>query len=300
MRLDQLSLALEKLQAQLAESQRLLYEVTGWSDLMRGQAMDGGETATAAAGKMKYASVRIQFQQSEFARFASELQELRAEAIVNLYDPDTIKRRSNVEQTPDRDVADQAIALLKAEFPSYRIQVRSEALAQQDFATLTAERTQFITSVGALIQGLGPSLQTMGPDGQLLLLEIVKWTAAGFRGGQSIEGVLDKFITKASKAVTAQAAAGPRQQPPDPKLAVNAQKTQGDIQKAMIEHKLELEKLAAEAATEERIQGAQARFNVAEEDAKQTIKTREEGRRQAMKPRPQGAKPRPKPQSGGV
>lgn len=293
--LEQLVMALEKLQAQLQEAQRLLYEVTGWSDLMRGQAMDGGETATAAAGKMRYASVRVQHAQNEFARFATELQQLRAEAIVNLFDAETIKRRSNIERTPDKAVADQAIAMLKDDFPNYRVEVRSEALAQQDFALLKAERTEFLVALSSLVQSLGPALTQIGPPGQMLLLELLKWTAAGFRGGQTIEGVLDQALSMAQQQARAQAAGGAPGPQPDPKLAQQQQKHQLEMQKMQAEHALDMEKLDREAQTEERVQSSQARWNILEESQRQEVRNRGEQQRALLRPAPQprraGGKP---------
>ena len=77
----------------LAELMNLLFQVTGMSDIMRGQST-AGATATEQALKAKFASTRVQEFQNEFARFASDTQRIKAEIISKHFDPQTIAERS--------------------------------------------------------------------------------------------------------------------------------------------------------------------------------------------------------------
>ena len=75
--LEMVVAALTALRDYRTELINLLYQATGMSDIMRG-ATTQGETATAQSIKAKFASVRVQTQQDDFARFATDLQRLRS------------------------------------------------------------------------------------------------------------------------------------------------------------------------------------------------------------------------------
>jgi hypothetical protein len=74
-----------------------LYQLTGMSDILRGQAT-GDSTATEQSIKARFASVRLQQRQDGFARFATELMRLRAEIITKHCEPSAIARWANVDK----------------------------------------------------------------------------------------------------------------------------------------------------------------------------------------------------------
>jgi hypothetical protein len=71
------------------------------SDIMRGQASQQ-TTATEQSIKARFASVRIQSMQDEFARFCSDTQRIKAEIISKHFDKNTIIKRANVRTCPSR------------------------------------------------------------------------------------------------------------------------------------------------------------------------------------------------------
>ncbi len=296
--LDQVVAALDKLRDQRTETRQLLYEVTAQSDLMRGQEMDTGGSATAAAGKMRFGSVRLQHRQDEFARWASALQCLRAELITKLFEPETIAHRANVEHTEDRAGAMQAIRMLKEEYPNYRVEVKPEAIAQQDFAALKAERLEMLTAVGGLAQSATAMTQVLGPGAMPVFVELAKWAVASLRGGASIEGVFDKALMQAQQAA-AQMAQGGGQPPPDPKGQAKIQqqqmKAQADAAKTQAELQADLARTQAETQAATQQQEAQYRFNVAEAEASERVKVQGEAQRarirQATQPAPAAKAP---------
>jgi hypothetical protein len=105
--------ALDKLRECRTEKIGLLYQVTGMSDIMRGQASQQ-TTATEQAIKARFASVRVQSMQDEFARFCSDVQKIKAEIISKHFEPQTIIDRSNVMRTPDAQLAQPAVELIKS------------------------------------------------------------------------------------------------------------------------------------------------------------------------------------------
>ena len=125
--LDQVVGALNILGQKRTEKIALLYQVTGMSDILRGQA-SASATATEQRIKARAASTRTQRAQSEFASFATGAQKVRAEIIAKHFDAATIIERSNVMRTKDAELAEPAAQLIKSEQAQYRIEVAAEGL----------------------------------------------------------------------------------------------------------------------------------------------------------------------------
>ena len=220
--------ALDVLRGYRAELQALLYQVTGMSDIMRGQS-SGDATATEQALKAKFASTRVQEFQNEFARFASDTQKIKAEIISKHFDPETIAKRSNVQfmTGADQQGVQAAIQLIKSSIYQYRVEVKPESIAMADMAAVKQERSEFLLAVSQFLQSSQPIVQG-APWAGPFLLQILQWAMAGFRGGATIEGVLDQMVTQAQQQLL-QA----QQQPPPPNPE-------------MIKAKMEMDKMQAE------------------------------------------------------
>ncbi|HAM41747.1 MAG TPA: hypothetical protein DCP69_10555 [Candidatus Omnitrophica bacterium] len=234
--LDQVVAALDKLEEKRGSKIALLYQITGMSDIMRGQAQSAA-TATEQSIKAKFGSVRIQAFQDEVARFASDAQRIKAEIVCKHFDPENIIARSNVEHTEDKALAGQAVELLKGSSADFRIEVKPEAVSMTDFAALKQERIEVIQSIAQYIGAVTPLAQ-QSPAAAPFLLQILQWMVAGLKGASSMESVLDQAIAAAQ-----QAAAAPKPPPPpDPRLeAVKAKsqadqfKAKADVQKTMLD-----------------------------------------------------------------
>jgi hypothetical protein len=253
--LDQVTNAIAVLTDKRAEKIGLLQQVTGWSDIMRGQS-SASETLGAQKLKAQYGSVRIAKQQAEFARFASDLQRIRAEIVARHYDEATIIEQSNVMNTADAKHAQAAAQLIKSGLAAYRIEVKPENINLTDYAQLKQERTEVIAALGALFQAMTPLIQSGGPPAAEFALAAAGWMLAGVKGGDSLEAEFDQFRSKVQ-----QAAMAPKPPPPpDPKLeaakvkaaaemgkakATMAQ-TAMDVQAAQMQHGMDMQKMAAE------------------------------------------------------
>jgi len=207
--------ALTVLRDYRGELMNLLYQVTGMSDIMRGQST-AGATATEQSLKAKFASVRVQRLQNDFARFASEIQALKAEIISKHFDEKTIAQRSNIQYMmgADQGLAQQAIALIKSDFYQYRIEVKPESVNMADMAAIKQERSEFLMAISQFFQSTLPVAQA-APWSMPYLLQMLQWSIAGFRGSSTIEGVMDQMVVAANQAIQ-QAAQQPPQ--PDPEM----------------------------------------------------------------------------------
>ena len=244
--LEQIVGALEVLKTYRTELMGLLFQVTGMSDIMRGQA-DAPATATEQALKAKFASTRVQEFQNEFARFASDLQKLKAEIISKHFDVKTIIERSNVKYMTGTNpqAAMEAIQIIKSDFYQYRIEVRPESVAMADMTAMKQERSEFLMAVATFLQSSQP-IVAGAPWAAPYLLQMLQWSMAGFRGGATIEGVLDQMVMAARQAQQ-QAASQPP--PPDPKMEqmkmqaqIDMTKSQQEMQMAQQKNQMEIEK----------------------------------------------------------
>jgi hypothetical protein len=228
--------AMDKLREYRRELQALLYEVTGMSDIMRGQSQERA-TATEQAIKARFASVRMQYAQDEFSRFASDVQRIRAQIVAAHFDDATIRERANVGGMYDEALITQAIALIRDDAGAYRIEVKPESVSLTDFAALQQERTSFLQALTVFMQSATPMMQAF-PESTPMLLEMLKWTMAGFRGGATVEGVLDQGIT-AAKTKLSQPPPPPQ---PDPKAQAVMMKAQTDVEVAKQKGQIDMAK----------------------------------------------------------
>lgn len=266
--------ALDKLREYRREVIELLYQVTGMSDIMRG-ASNASETATAQSIKAKFASVRVQSMQDDFARFATDLQRLRIEVICNYFDDATIIAQSNMQGTPDEQYIPEALQLLR-KLDAFRISIKSETLAAQDMAAIRQEKTEFIQGLAQFLGAAQPLIDKY-PAAAPTLLEMLKWTMSGFKGASTIEGVLDKAIANLQQ--------NPPQSPPDPNAGKDkaAQiKVQGDLQREQMRTRGKMQEIAANSQADLRRIGAENQAAIREQAAQFAFSTAEQQRQHAM------------------
>lgn len=229
--------AITQLVAMRNDAIQMLYQSTGLSDVLRG-AGDPNTSATQDKLKSQYASVRIQALQDEFSRFASDLMAIKAEIISKFVSPENIIKRSNIMLSYDADKAAQAIQLIKDESAlSWRVEVKPESVAMVDYAALRVERNEFIQSLGFFFQSVGPLMEG-NPATTAVMLEMLRWNMAAFKGAQSIESVLDRAIQQVQTA----AAQPPPPPPPNPKIEEIRAKFEGELSLAEKKANLELTK----------------------------------------------------------
>lgn len=243
-----------------------LYQVTGMNDIMRGAANadTGRVSATQRKLEANYGSIRIEALQNEFARWVGDLQAIKAEIIAKHYQPQSIIEQSNIMATPDAQWAEQAVALIKDPAKArWRIQVRPETLAIADYAQLKQDRVEYINGIATFLQSAAPMYELI-PESMPMLVKLMKWGLAGFRGSSEIEGVIDSELDKLEKQ--------PPQQKPDP----TAQKAQAEIQKMQMEMQMEQQNQQAETQRQQQkfqaeMQAQQQKFQLEVQKMKMEI-----------------------------
>jgi len=123
----------------------------------------------------------------------------------------------------------------------------------------------------------------MEPAATPMLLEMLKWGLAGFKGSQEVEGVLDQAIEKLNqqqsmqkdeqkepspeqiKAQMEQAKQQFEMQKMQMQTQADQQKQQGEMQQIQLEAQIRQQEIQAEAQSKLEVERAQAVFNIDEE-----------------------------------
>jgi hypothetical protein len=293
--LDMVVAAIDKLTEKQSEQVAKLNQVTGMSDIIRGQAQ-AGVTATEQSIKARFASVRLKRLQDGFAALVTGAQALRAELICKRYEAPTILARANMANTPEaqmpakdcpammgpngqpvpatkpdgtplRSMLDEAVELLKDQHHCYRIEVKPESVALTDYAAIKQERTELMQAFASYMQMMAmPGAGPLMPVAQV----VFQWLVAGLKGATSIEGALDSAFAQMQQQ---RAAAAQQPQRPDPKLQAQQLKGQQDQQQTQLELQADLQRNAAEVQGDVQRQAAQAHFNIMENTARERAKT---------------------------
>ena len=247
---------LQTLQAVQQVKTEQLYEITGMSDIMRGGNTDQYTSGGTQALKAKMGSIGIQALQEEFARFAGDLEALKAEVISKHFQKETIVLQSNAGFLPEADKEDvsAAIELMQSPDCKWRVNIRPESVAMIDYAAMQRERSEFLMSMSQFIQSASGAVEAM-PDSLPMMMELMKYSLAGQKGAEYLEGTLDAAIDKAKKA-------GPEEESQEPspeqmklqieqlKLEGAQAKQQGEMQKIQAKSQADMQTQQAKIAGE--------------------------------------------------
>lgn len=244
------------LQSNRDQAIQLLYEVTGMSDILRGANTDQYVSDGTNQMKAKYGSIRIQALQDDFARWASELQALKAEVISKHFTPKSIATQANARYLPQADapLMPKALELIKSPDIKWRTKIKPESIAMMDYDQTKSERIEWVTAVATYVQSVQAAAKDM-PGALPLFLEILKWTMAGFKGSDVLEGIFDQAIKQLRDNPPGQN--DQQQQAENIKLQteqLKAQqvqmKLQGEIQKVKLKAQADLQTLRFKHQTE--------------------------------------------------
>ena len=199
--LQDIMVALDKLTEIRDQTIGLLQQITGMTDVMQGSLNNQYEGVGQSKMKAKFGSVRIQSLQEQFAVFASNLMQIKGEIIARHFSPETIFEYSNMEYSEDDpELVAAAIELIKNPAKArLQIVIRPESIAMVDYSEMKQERTEYMNSISTFMQSASPLMES-DPAAKPLLMELLQWGLAGFKGSSEIEGVLDRAIAASAEA----------------------------------------------------------------------------------------------------
>lgn len=250
--LDMIATALGQCYEALDNVKNQIYEITGISDIIRGQTA-ASETATAQQIKGQYAGLRLRSMQEDVALFATGLIQLKAEIMCTKFQDQTILQYAAADQLSpaDQQMIPQAMQLLRQNpLQMFRIEVAADSLVQIDENQQKQERTEFLTAFGGFMEKALPIAQAspqMGP----LIAELLKFGVGAFKQAKQLEGVIDQTLDRMN-----QAAQQPQAQRPDPAMArVQADQaadqariqSEAQLEQMRMQHDAQIEQLKAQS-----------------------------------------------------
>ena len=229
-----IAMALKNAYDAMAQIKQEIYDITGISDIIRGQS-NVIETATSAQIKSQFASLRLKEYQDAVACYASHILKLKAQVICGQFQPETLIKIGGVAQLmpDDQALVPQAIELLKNNpMRTFRIEVATDSMLYQDEQQEKADRVEFLGAVGTYLEKAVQASQAMPPEATPLLMDLLKFGVTGYRVGRELEGEFDTLadhIKQASK------------NPPAPKPDPAMEKVKADLQIAQQKAQLEIQ-----------------------------------------------------------
>lgn len=258
MPIDTMAAALAQLSEVKEATKRDLYEITGISDIVRGQGM-ASATATAERIKGQFAQLRLRDRVQDVARFCRDMVRMSGEIICKHFEPQTLLLLSDYQNSAGAspELAMQAIGLLKNDqVRGFRIDIEVDSTIIADQQEEQQARVEFLQMAGNFLREAVP-LAIQVPQlgelaGQMLLFGI-----RGFPVGREMEAVFETALQQ-----LAQAQQNPQPQQPSPEQVEAQAKAEAEARRlALDEAKLqsdnqfraaELQLKAAEQQLEQR------------------------------------------------
>ena len=140
-----------------------IYEITGVSDIMRGNS-NPDETATAVTKKTNFGTLRNQDRQNDFQRYLTDVLKIKAEIICEMFTPELLARYAEPNTNPQ--IIMQAVELLKSDkLRSLVLGIETDTSFMQDE---TAEKT--LDAVKTIHEMITAAFQTVSVQPALLPL----------------------------------------------------------------------------------------------------------------------------------
>ena len=259
---------LENLYKAFEVTKQNVYEITGWSDIMRG-ASEASETATAQQIKANYGSIRLRKNQREIQRFARDIVRLKAEVIAEHFAPETLLLMSNIQLPSKVEYEQQAMAAAQMQQPAppppkepfiedvvallrndglrgFRINIETDSTILADQQQEKQSRNEFVAAIGAYMQQAVPLAQTV-PQMAPLLSELMMFAVRGFGGSsRQLEQTFEQTMDDLAQA-RQQAAEQPKQPTPEEKIAeMGVKKEEIGLKVAEVKGQAEIMKANAE------------------------------------------------------
>lgn len=275
--------AVQVLYEQRERIKQTIYEVTGIADILRGST-DPNETLGAQQLKAQWGSLRIQRRQTEVARFARDLFEIKAEIIATKFGWPMLARMTGIElpseeqkqqgqqfmaqvqqagqQVPPniQQQAEQIAEMLKQ--PSqeevmqllqddvsrnYRVDIESDSTIRNDLSRNQQAMNLFLQGTAQFATAMGPIIMT-DPGMKPMVMEVFGSFARQFKLGRQAEDAIEAATELAEQS----AKQGP---PPDPKIEAEKAKAEHETKKMTMEmefkreeHAMKLQQMEADMA----------------------------------------------------
>lgn len=214
--IEQYITALEQLAQRRQDVITQIYEVTGVSDIMRGNA-DSAETATAVTKKTNFGTLRNQDRQNDMQRFIRDLFAIKAEIICEQFSADTLLGFLPPDQRSQPEAV-MAVALLKDE----KMRGMSLDIENENVFNAEEESQKTLEGIRSLNELIAAALPNVSQQPLLLPLyrSMIEAVCASLPKARPFEAVIEKVFAD----VAAELAQPEPPQQPDRQLQIERDK----------------------------------------------------------------------------
>jgi hypothetical protein len=243
--IEQYVKTLETLVIQRQDVVSRIYEITGVSDIMRGNS-DPNETATAVNKKTNFGTLRNQDRQNDMQRFIRDIIRIKAEIICEQFTPDTLVGFLDNEEQSNQELVVNAINLLKSDkLRGMLIGIETDTTLKQDDSQKTIEAVTTIHNM--IVQ----SFEAVSSQPLLMPLyqKMVEAVVISLPNARQFEPVIEKSFEQIIQNLNQ-----PEKEQPNPemiKVQNEASKNQADIRIKQEQNQIKREELALKKQIED-------------------------------------------------
>lgn len=190
--IDKAVAVLRELYVAREQVKQAIYEITGISDIIRGQS-SAQETATAQQIKTQWGSLRIKKMQRLIERQVRDIFVISAEIIASKFSAETLQKMTGLQIPPE------AQAMFEAPLDHYRIDVESDSTVRADMTRNRGEMSEFLRGTAEFFGTMGPLVQ-QNPAAAGPIAEMYAAFARQFSLGKQAEDAIDQMAQMAKKA----------------------------------------------------------------------------------------------------
>lgn len=145
-----LSKVLGQLYEQREQVKTIIYEITGISDIIRGQTA-ASETATAQNIKASYAGLRLRDRRDNINTFIVEILRIKAEMLCTFFTTEQMQEMSGVQITPEVE------RILRSDvLRNYKIDIETDSTILPDMQAETQQRASIVSSITQFLVAVTP------------------------------------------------------------------------------------------------------------------------------------------------
>lgn len=235
-----IGMVLQGLYQQRTQILEIIYEVTGISDLLRGNTK-ASETATAQQLKAQFGSMRMRKRQEEIERYIRDLFRIKAEIVAEHYEPEILQAITNIQVTPE-----MMQIMRDDKLREYNIDVETDSTVFADENAEKQTRIEFLQTMGAYLEK-AIAVSNANPSLTPIMFQSLRFLVGAWKVGREFEEVIDQTEQQIMQQMQ-QA----MQAPPQPSEAekIAQAKIQGELMREKMKQEGKLADIQAKSGAE--------------------------------------------------
>ena len=180
-----IGMVLQGLYQQRTQILEIIYEVTGISDLLRGNTK-ASETATAQQLKAQFGSMRMRKRQEEIERYIRDLFRIKAEIVAEHYEPEILQAITNIQVTPEM------IQIMRDDkLREYNIDVETDSTVFADENAEKQTRIEFLQAMGGYLEK-AIAISNANPMLTPIAFQSLRFLVGAWKVGREFEEIIDQ------------------------------------------------------------------------------------------------------------